>query len=635
MGNVVLILPPEPGSLRKCLRRLSGASFSWAYLGQSVSDLRRVDQYFEGQGAYIDTTDRFHQAAADLREPYLTYLYEVGRNLGTLRWWITSLSYRDGTTSKTFHQTCYLKVALDLARTRGKGGPLVIVSDQTVLWALEENLSEDIDVAVWVSARRRYPWLRLAYDGLRLLAHRTFFLFREGSRVIQSRVFIPRPYVPTEDTTVLINWMTTRNFDQGGEFHRSFFGDLTVQLGKLGCRVAISPIIWRQLNYKKALQSLNEGSLPSLVPHRYVGLLGLFRVLFASMIRPRFPSLASPLCGMSFRTLAEENLRHHWVGNGAADALLMALVVRRWAQLDYPITRIIYIFENQPYERAICWEVRRSLPNATVVGYQHAQMTPLVLQMSLAPDGEEQAPLPDWIVTLGEHTARVLAECGHAPERLRAGGALHMQSLLAHRSSHGLSPGPPDGPTVLVATERREEATELVDLAVQLFKEDEGVRVILKYHPAFPFSEVGGWSSDRLPPHVSVSTQPITELILKSSVMVYSHSAVCVEALALGLPPIHLRTQFDLNIDGLGAVPHLRLEATNLNELREKVRWLIDHREEYVTEHREEWDRFLQEMYGPVNEDAFRAFLEPSDALKDTLGTQTPDDLVEHGSRRS
>ena len=184
-----------------------------------------------------------------------------------------------------------------------------------------------------------------------------------------------------------------------------------------------------------------------------------------------------------------------------------------------------------------------------------------------------------------------------------------MQNLLARRPETPNSEAGPAIPSLLVATGRREEAAELVDLALQLFNEDDGVNIVIKYHPAYPLSEVGSLSNDQLPRHISVSARPITELILESSVMLYSSSTVCVEAISLGVPAVHLRTQFDLDIDALGAVPQLRLEATGLDELKEKTWWLINNRAEYVAQHRESWDSFINDMYSPVSEDTYRAFL--------------------------
>ena len=92
--------------------------------------------------------------------------------------------------------------------------------------------------------------------------------------------------------------------------------------------------------------------------------------------------------------------------------------------------------------------------------------------------------------------------------------------------------------------------------------------------------------------------------------MVYSGSTVGVQALALGLPLVHLRTQFDLDLDPLDAVPHLRLEATGLEELRDKVRWLVAHGTEYVEQHQAEWNQLIEDFYAPVTEQTYQAFLD-------------------------
>jgi surface carbohydrate biosynthesis protein (TIGR04326 family) len=314
---------------------------------------------------------------------------------------------------------------------------------------------------------------------------------------------------------------------------------------------------------------------------------------------------------MDIGYLIRQELRGYWITNWAADTLLMTALVRRWAGLGFSFSRFIYIYENQPWERALCWAVRRHFPDADLVGYQHARVPRLLLNFSLAPGGEPEAPLPDRLVTVGKHTAGVLTTIGHEPGRVKVGGALQAQTLLSAQSQERKSPGAQGPPTVLVASsDGLEEAAELVDMAIRLFDEDEGVRVLVKCHPMMPFPLVSSTIGAHLPSNVKASEEPITELIRRSSVMVCSASTVAVEALALGLPVIHLRTQFDLDLDSLDVVPSTRLEATGLKELREKVDWLLDNREEYIAQHRAEWDSFVEEMYGPLTEETYRQFID-------------------------
>jgi len=314
---------------------------------------------------------------------------------------------------------------------------------------------------------------------------------------------------------------------------------------------------------------------------------------------------------MDIRSITDEDLRLHWISNAAADAMLVPPLIRRWASLGFQIDRFIYIFENQPFERALCWEVRRSFPEASVIGFQHASTPRFWLNVHLAPQGEPDAPLPDWIVTNGTYTAGVLRENGHGPENLVVGGALQMNELVDQLSS--MEPAAPaDGiPTILVApSDGLEEATELTFLAANLFERDSSVRVILKYHPQMPPRIRTDIDRISLPKNVTVSEEPILGLMSRSSILIYSGSTVTVQALALGLPAIHVKPQFDLDRDPLDGAKSVRLEAAGIEELREKVHWLLANREEYITQNRDSWKSLTESVYGPVTEDSYRAFVD-------------------------
>ena len=275
------------------------------------------------------------------------------------------------------------------------------------------------------------------------------------------------------------------------------------------------------------------------------------------------------------------------------------------------VERIVYIYENQPWERALCWETRRMFPQAQLVGYQHARAPRMGLNWYLAPGGESEAPLPDRVVTVGRHNARMLSEAGYSPGCVRVGGALQMQNLLAPAAMSIQQTHRRDDRTVLVAPSSGiEEASALVDMAINLFDEEDGVRVVLKYHPLLPSQKIMDYLGARLPAHVTVSEEPITELMQTCSLMVYTSSLVCVQALALSLPVVQVKNQFDLDTDPLETFPELRLEAASLAELREQVSWLLDHREEYISRHSQEWKSAVDDIYSPVTEETVDAFID-------------------------
>ena len=611
LADTVLISAADSGSLRRVKARLQGRPFDWAYLGQGVDSFHRVGQVFQGSGEPIDTSPEFHRVAEELREPYLAYLYDLGRELDSLRWWISTLSCRSGYTSKTFHQACYLRVALDLKEHRDGDRILVlVVEDRPVRQSIGRNLSAPERKRVRFVGPLHDKPLQLLRDAVRMLAHRSNFFLRQGYRISRSRRLVPRPHKPEQNTTIILSWAIPTTLSMGGAFHKSFFGDLASRLAEMGHQIAITPLIPPAVNYTEALSRTRDGSFPLMVPHRYLSYRDVVSTLIASLRQAPVPTGKKlRFAGMDIGPLVKYELRQDWVHNQAADSLLMAAVVRRWAAQGDQISRIIYVFENQSWERALCWQAGRSLPETTLVGYQHARVPRLMLNWFLAPGEEKDAPLPDRLVTVGHHSAHVLTSGGHGPERLRVGGALQMERPDGLSSRDGVAARQGDPTVLVVCSVGREETAELAITAKELFDPGEGVRVVLKCHPLMPFEQVSGLVGPQLPEHVLLSDEPLSDLMLNSSVLVYSGSTVCVQAMALGLPAVHLRTRFDLDLDPLDAVPEARIEARGTEELREQVRWLLDHREEYISQHKKAWDRLVGDIYGPVTPETYHAFV--------------------------
>ena len=612
MNADILFLGPETGRIKQALKNQPGRPLTWAYLGQDVAKFHQVRQAFRDVGTWLDTGDRFNQAAASLREPYLAYLYGIGAELKSIRWWLSSLSYRNPHTSKTFHQACYLQVALDLVQGWEGSGPLVVVlADEPVRRALRQNLQKTGGAPVLnVPVARANPF-RGILDLARTLVYRAYFVIREGRRVFTARRTIPQPLVPKGPTTVLISSVSSRNISKGPEFHSSFFGELGGKLQEYGCQLTVVPLVLRDVAYRDVLPSLLKDNHSIAFPHRYLRLSDLFRVALETWTMPPLPRSIPKLEGMDISPMVNEDMREHRISNWSADALLLVALVRRWRALGWQIDRIIYVYENQPWERALCWQVRRSFPEAALVGYQHSTIPRLLLKFYLAEGGEREAPLPDRVVTVGQLTADQMRSDGHRPDQVLVGGALQMDGLYTADLNDGLSPVIGDVPSVLFAASvGLEDTADFWQTAVELFGEEEGIKVVLKFHPSMPRSKVESLVKQQMPPYVEITDDPIIDLFQRCSVLVYTESSVCFQALAFGLPAIHLRPQFDLDMDPLENAPEARLQASGLDELREKVLWLLEHRTEYVAAHREQWDRLVEQMYGPLTEGSYRAFID-------------------------
>jgi hypothetical protein len=97
----------------------------------------------------------------------------------------------------------------------------------------------------------------------------------------------------------------------------------------------------------------------------------------------------------------------------------------------------------------------------------------------------------------------------------------------------------------------------------------------------------------------------------RSSVMVYTGSTVCIQALAMELPVVHLRPRFSLDLDPFEGEDEARFDALNPAELRERVGAVLQDRQSHIDQRRKLWMDLVKDMHGPVTEETYLAFVGP------------------------
>lgn len=593
----------QPLSVRRC---------KWAFIGYDTLVHRKIAQQIREHSPRADQLPlsiRFHQVSQELQQPFIDYLFRIGKEQDNLKWWSTTLSWRNAYVSPSFKQVCYLKIAIELVEQWDATQDLILVCAEPIFSALINNLDNlgiEHQRISNPSAMARLRWLT---DKFNLVAHRIFFVLNETYRILQTRRSLPYPRLPSKPTVFLISWVTSANWREGNHFHSSFFGELVSLMEEMGLNVVAIPMVLKDVPYNQALTQLISSSTPVLPPHSSLGLFDPLKAAIKSIGSES--TNFSPLNNMQIECILRDELRRDRITNNSAHAMLLESMVKRWAQNEWLIDRIIYIFENQPWEKAVCLAARQALPKTFLIGYQPTPVPKLLLNFGLAQGEHSVAPLPNRVVTVGRHSAQALLSKGYPPNSVSVGGALQLAHLLESTSSDATTvPDRPGRPVVLFASSAGfEETLELLLLAIDLFDGSEGVQVVLKCHPIMSYDRVNEYLQEPLPEHVKVSNEPIQDLINESSLMVYSGSTVCIQALALKLPVIHVRPRMDFDLDPLEDSPNLRLDARDIQELRLKVKWLLNNREQYIQMKHRAWAEFISESYSVVTEDTLRSFL--------------------------
>ncbi len=236
------------------------------------------------------------------------------------------------------------------------------------------------------------------------------------------------------------------------------------------------------------------------------------------------------------------------------EAYLRFCTGRNIAQGPPHISSFIYIFENHIWEKMFCLAFRRWSGSTCLVGYAHSIVNPMYTCYSVSPFEKDLVPLPDIIAVNGARAQQVLAKSGFSPAKIAVTGTLRYQ----HMDKRKFFPKGHQKKKLLVALSIGvNESVELVHKVVLALGGKEGMCIDIKCHPATPFALISRYFP-ALPTNVRIREDPVETLLEFADVLLYAESTVCIEALAMGVPVINVRSdhRIDMNIlEGVTVVP--------------------------------------------------------------------------------
>lgn len=345
-----------------------------------------------------------------------------------------------------------------------------------------------------------------------------------------------------------------------------FFGNLPAALLPQGK----TPLLFGQISGDSAPLSaamLKHESFPIRSLVHATDLRDVFgAVLRAGVTALRAVPVSSQL-GIDITSLARLDLaRGRWQEITVGRLIEAALV--RLLQA-HPAAQLMHIYENNRWEHAC----RRAADRCgrTVTGYQHSAVIRSHLKMQALPGMAK--PYPDRIVASGPEARRILVEVmGHDPGRIIDGCALRP------------SPPPPAG-----CYRRRGELRHILVLLQGLailphfydaLQEAFGgsgteIEVTLRPHPGFTVAQMIRDTRLVLQAPFRASSEPdLVRELLEHDVVVYGGSTAAMEAVAAGVPAVHLDVGDSVDVDPLFAEPALTARVGDPAQLLDACRRL-------------------------------------------------------------
>jgi hypothetical protein len=575
----------------------------WIYAGDDPSfELSDLDR--------VVSADAKMEAARALREPYLDAIGGLSRQNASPTWWASYLGAKQPYPS-LYDRLCELAAVRELA----SDGTLVVCSTLAQLQELRLMLAGSRSAgAGFGQVRRRAPAtaLRLVWPAVRTFADSgpgvlRAAVARAGARarfaiqrtpghrrqLLQALGARPLPPLAGPQTALLVTWIDGRSFGPAGDYRDPHLGPLAGLLADEGLHVAqvVKPLLHGPLEATaRALLASGEAAA--------------FSDLYISaaewrsceqLVRSQPPAIPSDLSvgGLRFAALAREYDREHT--RAQVEALSHAALVENLAASGVRPELLVFPWEGHPWELVLIDAVRRHMPATKVVGYDNLNFSTLALSLYPSDLELDLRPLPDRVVTNGSTFARVLRDNGFPDERIRVGCALRQEGLVLRDR------GNRDGGGFVLAAGSIDaaETIELVRKGFAAFGRD----LVVRLHPASDARAVRA----ALPGALRYSDEPLSDLLGRSDLMLYTYSATPYEALAAAVPPVFVRSETMLDLDQLEPTPEVRWVARTPDELKavaHEIRSMPD---------RAAWERSAHQVvraaFAPVGPQCVEAFL--------------------------
>jgi glycosyltransferase involved in cell wall biosynthesis len=592
-------------SVSSIVRQSSTAQ--WLYCGKDVPFSLELDIELD-RITKIDIGKSLQEIAREFRQDYIDFIGQISQSIAGDSsidcWWLSSISEKNPFISNVFLYFCYVKLSQRILETIP--GDLIIISE-----------SHDLSRTLfdYLTSLNRYK-VSLANGGkdspserirsnLRPVIKKAWFFASFFSRITFARIFRllagMRGIRPRGPPAICIHSFTDdRSLTDPDHYQHIYFRGLGPELERAGMPysylIDVLPtssyisVIFRLLRYPESCYFLEE----------YIGLSDLVKTERFVAGSGNWWDSGVSMGGVLMRQILHGELLRDRANTRRQEAYLRYCAGKRISS-QTQLQRFVYIFENHIWEKMFCRAFRCFSPGTTLVGYAHSIVNTMYTSYTVSEYEQDLLPLPDVIAVNGIRAKNVLEQSGFTGKKIAIVGALRYQHLVKKKFS---GKGQKKKIVLVALSAGLNDSLELTQKVISALGNRKGFSIDLKCHPTLPFSIISRHIRT-LPSNVCIRMDPIERLLANSDVLLYAESTVCVEALAMGVPVVNVRSdhRIDMNIfEGIESIPSVSSQTEILDAVTQVIS--ADAREQF-----NHLQVIVDEFFAPLSTDFLEVFV--------------------------
>ena len=595
-----IIISSDSNSLNKFLNRDKDKYF---YVQVDYSSARTRDILEEKKCKRVDIEKGLN--GIDFRKEYIDFIGRLNCSHNSIYWWANSISYKGIFVLDLFHEVYYYYCLISLIRAH-KGNFIIISSDSLLNECVNKYCSEKgVGCVVLdktkrnnkIAHLRRYflSSLYLVFNGWKC----KISISLELSKKIKKLLKQDTPY------HVIKSWIDKRSFSDSGFYRDMFFGILPEYLNQKKKDFIV--LVGTLTNYKHLIKKIKsiEGFL--LLPQEYfAGYFDYIKVAFLTFVKR--PKLTRRIMfrDVEVTDLIKRCLDKDYENGEIANNLLYYYYIKGLLK-KIKVRSFIYIFENKAWERMSVLAFRRYSPSTIMTGYVHSSIRESYLGYFQSNEEKNIVPSPDKILTTGKEPMLMLTRTGNFSDKVKfaEGCALRYEYILKNNGAQRKK----DGGILVTFSIDFAYSLKLLEFLNGAFSEKK-YKILLRSHPFMPIETIIEKCSLGLNHNFQISKNSELEQDLKdTSLLLYIDTTSSMEALAKGIPVVHIDFKGPSNRDPLFKLNNLKWTTSDKDELRKVVDYIYNmDDEEYLKRYKDAMD-YLNRYFYPVEERYLREFI--------------------------
>lgn len=617
------------------INRFQREEFSWVYLGKDVVRCTEISRQIGDKGIQKDIAEQLQKTAFSIRQEYIDYIGTLSLKKKSLTWWASCLSEKNPFVSGTFQNVCNLMLALSIIESEKESNIVFFIESRFLRLSLQDiflkkgfdNFEhvEPIFSGMVSVLKDRYEYiLKHGWFFFNNIYRIMFVKFKARTGKLNSSIKnVNVNDFGNEKLFLIHTWVDNRSFKEEFNFKDAYFGKLKDVMKIKGKNVVIVPYILHTVSYTESILKLIKSSENIIIPAMFLKIRDILKESISDVKKPSFEKFPD-FNDIDISRLIHEDILLDWKDTRVNSNLLAFYFIKNLKNSGFDIEQFTYTYENHTWEKIYCCAFKEFFPLAKTLGYQHAAISQMYLNYFVSSLEFDYLPLPDVILTNGEHSGKLMINSGYNPFKIKFGGAIryeYLTRLLSQESQkeNQKSTTRKGKHKVLVTTSiDKNESSELVLKSINAYSDSDIYSVIIKCHPVMPFSKVASiLGIDKLPANFEVSESPISELVNECDILLYTSSTTCIEGLAAGIPVLHIGSSFIIDRDVLDSFSDVRISVKTEEDIRLKTKELLDRYQNISSEEKNRIKDKIRTIFGNVDKNTFDQFVLVEDHVND------------------